>query len=195
MPIPLLEVSNLTSERQGSVLFSNLNFALMPGALLQVVGNNGSGKTSLLKILSGLLAIEQGKIQRREKSVLYLGHKLGIKLGLTVMENLQELATLHQIFNPKSLHQALDRFELNSLAHRPCTYLSAGQKQRVALARLAFLTLKLWILDEPFAHLDQENCAKLMQCINEHCAAGGGVILTTHQKLHFAVTPQTLLLS
>ena len=190
----LLEVSDLAYAPQAKLLFSGLSFVLMPGEILQVVGNNGSGKTSLLKLLSGLLPVEHGKVVRHTEGLLYIGHKLGIKLGLTVLENLQEIAVLHQAVNPRALTQALEQFELQAILHLPCAYLSAGQRQRVALTRLLLLHIKLWILDEPFAHLDKHSCDIVTQCIHQHCAAGGGLVLTAHQQLSFPAIQQTVFL-
>jgi heme exporter protein A len=192
--ISLLEVNNLACVRNARVLFSSLSFVLMPGEILQIIGNNGSGKTSLLKLVSSLLPVEHGTIACHTENLLYVGHKLGIKLGLTVKENLQEVAVLYDVFNPLALTQALERFELLPLVDLLCAHLSAGQRQRVALARLLLLKRKLWILDEPYAHLDQNSCETVTQCMDQHCAAGGGVILTTHKELDFD-SKQTLFLS
>src|SRR5262249_27271462 len=146
MTNPLLEVHDLDCLRNNSRLFSGLNFSLMPGEILQVTGHNGSGKTSLLKLLSGLLNFEYGQGVWDSDDLLYIGHKLGIKSALTVMENLSEIAVLYHVRGLES--QLLKRLGLLDLIDRPCLYLSAGQRQRLALARLFFIKRKLWILDE-----------------------------------------------
>lgn len=222
MTKPLLEAQGLGCLRNNSRLFSDLNFSLMPGEILQVTGHNGSGKTSLLRLLSGLLSLEHGKVLRDSDELLYIGHKLGIKLALTVRENLNEMAVLHQANFPvfprlvRGIRQTLDpadkpqedgevlrgeersafeRLGLLTLADRPCLYLSAGQKQRLALARLFFIKRKLWILDEPFVHLDQSHSDILMQAMNQHCSEGGAIVVATHRSFNFTAKQQTLCLS
>ena len=191
----LLEAKNITYICNGISLFSKLNFTLMPGEVLQVLGNNGSGKTSLLKLLSGLWALDSGQVIRHQNSLLYLGHKLGIKLALTVMENLHEMMALQAVSTDVPLAKMLEHLHLQDLLKRPCLYLSAGQRQRVALARLFLVESSLWILDEPFAHLDAQTSAILRAQIEKHCAAGGGVVIATHHLGHFSARCWSLCLS
>ena len=192
----LLETRDLGYTRCGNTLFSGINLILPSGGLVHVLGNNGSGKTSLLKLLSGLLPIEQGSIIKHSPDLIYIGHKLGIKLGLTARENLKELTVLYNIFDIEHLKKIMQDFELNQFSNIPCAYLSAGQRQRVALARLLLLKkAKIWILDEPFNHLDKNSCEILIQCIQQHCLLGGGVVLASHQEHNIITQQQTVVLS
>jgi len=177
-------------------LFGGLNFALRGGDLLRVTGANGSGKTSLLRILCGLLSPVCGKVRwcggdirslREEywRQLLYIGHAHAVKGELTALENLVVSCTLVGV--NVSREQALEALSLLGLAGYealPVKILSRGQQRRVALARL-FLSEKipLWILDEPFDALDAGavDCVRLL--ITQHLARGAAVVLTTHQEI------------
>ncbi len=177
-------------------LFSGLNFRLCGGDLLRVTGANGSGKTSLLRILCGLLSPVDGKVRwcggdiqsLREEywlQLLYIGHAHAVKGELTALENLVVSCTLVGInVSREQALEALSRLGLAGYEALPVKILSRGQQRRVALARL-FLSEKipLWILDEPFDALDAEavDCIRLL--IAQHLARGGAAVLTTHQEI------------
>lgn len=194
MTSPLLEAVALACERDWRMLFERLELRLVPGEMLQVAGPNGSGKTSLLRLLAGLMQPSAGEIrlngqplaaQRAElaRTLLWIGHAAGIKGLLTAEENLTWLCALHQPAERAAIWQALEAVGLRGFEDVPCHTLSAGQQRRVALARLYLPGPQLWVLDEPFTALDKDAVAQLEQHLAAHCEQGGLVVLTTHHTL------------
>ncbi|HCI14683.1 MAG: heme ABC transporter ATP-binding protein CcmA [Gallionellales bacterium GWA2_60_142] len=194
----MLEVSNLACSRGDHRLFTGLSFALHPGQIMQVQGENGSGKTSLLRTLCGFLMPDEGDIAWNGSSVselqeeyyaemLYLGHLNAIKDELSGLENLRISAGLSGIeLGEKEAIAALRRMGLKGRELLPTKVLSQGQRRRVALARLLVSDAKLWVLDEPLAALDVAAVALIEELIAEHLARQGMVIFTTHQPLQVA---------
>ncbi|WP_024694082.1 cytochrome c biogenesis heme-transporting ATPase CcmA [Pseudomonas syringae] len=191
---PLLHATALTCERDGRLLFEDLDLDLQAGDLLQISGPNGSGKTSLLRLLCGLMQPTSGQVMlggvpliqqhaERARQVLWIGHATGLKELLTPLENLSWLCALQGSGEPASLEQALDAVGLRGFEEVPCHALSAGQQRRVALARLYLPGPPIWMLDEPFTALDRQGIAQLETCLAEHCERGGAVVLTTHHTL------------
>ena len=179
---------------QIELLFENLALRLASGDMLQISGPNGSGKTSLLRLLAGLMQPTSGEVllngqplnsQRPElaHNLLWIGHAAGIKGLLTAEENLTWLCALHQPVEREAIWQALAAVGLRGFEDVPCHTLSAGQQRRVALARLYLAGPPLWILDEPFTALDKQGVAQLEAHLAAHCEAGGTVVLTTHHSL------------
>ena len=180
-------------------MFRALSFRLMPGELLSLQGRNGSGKTSLLRMLCGLLPPAGGEIRWRNEPIgklgedyrrelCFLGHQNAIKEELTPLENLMASARLAD----EALDEgaALDALETLGLAGREdlaCRYLSQGQKRRVALARLVNERRALWLLDEPFVALDTAAVELVATLIAMHVQLGGLAVLTTHQPVDIAV--------
>ncbi|MCD4863256.1 cytochrome c biogenesis heme-transporting ATPase CcmA [Pseudomonas sp. PLB05] len=182
---PLLDAVALRCERGGRLLFDDLSLGLAAGESLQIGGVNGSGKTSLLRILAGLLPADAGEVRRPAAAeLLWLGHAPGIAEGLTVLENLYSLANLWRPTTPAACLAALAALGLADWADEPCRQLSAGQRRRVALARLHLpAPPRLWLLDEPFTALDAASCTQLEERLRAHCAAGGALVLTSHREL------------
>lgn len=191
---PLLETVALACERDWRMLFERLDLRLAAGEMLQVVGPNGSGKTSLLRLLCGLMQPTAGQVrlngrpleeQRGElaRNLLWIGHAAGIKGLLTAEENLAWLCALHQPADKTAIWRALEAVGLRGFEDVPCHTLSAGQQRRVALARLYLDAPPLWILDEPFTALDKQGVAQLEEHLARHCEDGGLVVLTTHHTL------------
>lgn len=193
---PVLEARQLTCVRSGRTLFRELEFGLAAGEIVQVEGDNGAGKTSLLRILCGLTLPRDGGVYwlgtaihgcRAEyhRNLLYSGHYPGIKEELTPLENLRFFHALggHR-GGSEQLEEALDTVGLYGFEDVPVRTLSAGQRRRVALARLWLADARLWILDEPFTAIDRQGIARLETRLAEHAAGGGMVILTSHQPLH-----------
>lgn len=189
-----LKAVDLACERDWRLLFEHLDVAVKPGDMLQVSGPNGSGKTSLLRLLAGLMRPTAGDVlihgqsihQRRSdlaSNLLWLGHAAGIKGLLTAEENLNWLAALHQGASREQICQALADIGLQGFEDVPCHTLSAGQQRRVALARLYLDTPALWILDEPFTALDKSAVTQLERHLAQHCERGGMVVFTTHHHL------------
>ncbi|CAJ1918069.1 cytochrome c biogenesis heme-transporting ATPase CcmA [Aeromonas jandaei] len=192
----LLQVNNLSCVREDRTLFEQLSFTVSPGDLVQIEGPNGVGKTSLLRLLTGLSQPFSGEVlwngeniracrDEYHASLLYLGHQPGVKAALTPFENLTFYQRLHHSAQTESdLWQILARVGLAGFEDNPTGQLSAGQQRRVALARLWLCNQpSLWILDEPFTAIDKEGVKVLEQLFLSHADRGGMVILTTHQDL------------
>ena len=191
----MLEVSRLDCVRGDRRLFHSVSFQLTEGELLYLQGKNGTGKTSLLRMLCGLLPAEAGDIRWRGQSIgklgedyrrelCFLGHHNAIKEELTPLENLTASARLAD--EPIDEGAALDALETLGLAGREdlaCRYLSQGQKRRVALARLVNERRALWLLDEPFVALDTAAVDLVAGLIGAHLQRGGLAVMTTHQPV------------
>lgn len=193
----MLNAQNLTCVRDERVLFNALSFAVAPGEVVQVAGANGAGKTSLLRILSGLASPESGMVywhgepiaRAREdyhRELLWLGHQPGVKSVMTADENLR---FFHPSEPQDARWDALAAVGLVGYEDVPVAQMSAGQQRRVALARLWLSQARLWILDEPFTALDVAGVEKLTRRFEYHAAQGGTVLLTTHQPLRSLVCP------
>ncbi len=186
----MLKVENLSCQKGYNLLFENLFFKVNSGDILRITGINGSGKTSILKILAGLSAQEQGtvtlndnqvKSDAYQKQVFYLGHLSALSNELTSVENLKFLTVLNHPVNLQSLTGALNKIGLKGYENEVCGKLSAGQKRRVILAALFISTAKIWLLDEPFTALDSIGITIVENHIIQHCKKGGICIFTTHQ--------------
>jgi len=191
----MLSANELACERGERLLFKNLGFELGSGEALLVRGGNGRGKTSLLRILSGLSVPATGTVRWRGESIskaheqygremAYIGHANGIKDDLTPMENLRIAAALDgRVLDDATAMAALEQVGLSRCVDLPARVLSFGQRRRVALAGLMTAGALLWILDEPLTGLDVEGVAMVEQMIRDHVVAGGLAIMTTHQPL------------
>ncbi|QWD90368.1 cytochrome c biogenesis heme-transporting ATPase CcmA [Polynucleobacter sp. MWH-Braz-FAM2G] len=191
-----LEARGLTCVRGERRLFTNLHLSISAGECLHVRGENGVGKTSLLRILTGLSKAESGEIFWNQQSIgkdlatyhralLFLGHRDALKEDLTAFENLKLYAAIDDIdLLDEKVLAALWRFGLRGREYLPVNCLSAGQKRRVLMARMLTRQAKLWVLDEPFNALDVQAIQVLQALIAEHVEQGGLVVLTSHQELN-----------
>jgi heme exporter protein A len=191
----MLAVSALECIRGDRRLFSELSFALDPGELLQVRGPNGSGKTSLLRMLCGLVSPVEGEIRWKGstikelaedfyREVTYLGHLPAVKDELSAEENLRIASALDGTeIDRKEAYSALRKMGLGGREMLPAKVLSAGQRRRVSLARLLVGETSLWVLDEPLTALDRSAVELVRGMLVNHLAKGGVAVLTTHQDL------------
>ncbi len=187
----ILKAETLTCIRGGRTLFSGLSFSVKAREALIIRGANGSGKTSLLRVLAGLLAAEEGTLTWQGESgnpsnflkgaVHYLGHSDALKPYLTVRENLKIWGSLYG--GSEKLEAASKKTGVFPLLEFPVKFLSEGQKKRVNLARFLTTPKPIWLMDEPAAGLDREGRALLAELINDHLQADGIVIAATHQEL------------
>ena len=200
----LLRGRELAVVRGDRSLFTGLDFALGAGEFLQVEGPNGSGKTSLLRAVAGLIPPDDGQLWWREELVrrqpqayhaelAWMGHRPGFKGDLTPMENLRFEAGLRG--SPRAGTEALlERLGLARLGRLPFRLLSAGQQRRYALARLVLSGATLWLLDEPFTNLDADGRQQVQELVGEHLAAGGLALAASHQDLAVDAPTQRILL-
>ena len=203
----MLDANDLECLRGTRRLFAGVSFRLAPGECLQVQGANGSGKTSLLRILCGLARPERGTVRWNAESIdalgddyraalAFCGHANALKEDLTASENLLASAALCGTpATGDSARAALEAFGVLHLDALPVRALSQGQKRRVALARLAVCERRLWVLDEPLAALDASAAQALAARIDSHLAQGGIAVLTSHQPVELRTRARELALS
>ncbi len=199
---PALELREVGCARGGRQLFGGVSLRLEAGQWLKVCGDNGSGKTSLLRLLGGLLPPDGGEVLWRGRPVegqrerlalerLWLGHAPAVKDDLTALENLQAACALAgDTVSPQAARAALDEAGLRGEAQRPLRHLSQGQRRRCALARLPLARHRpLWVLDEPFTALDAAAGDWLERQLRSHLHAGGLAVLTSHQPMALDTLP------
>ena len=186
-----LKVNNLSCEKGYNLLFENLSFEINSGEALKVSGPNGSGKTSLLRIIAGLSSFESGSIdydshklnsEEYKLDFIYLGHLAALSSELSCIENLKYTSILGSSTSELDLSMALRQVGLEKYENDFVGTLSAGQKKRVALSLLFITQSKIWLLDEPFSALDSKAIKIFEKTIEDHCSHGGMCILTTHQE-------------
>jgi heme exporter protein A len=194
MSTPLrLKADNLSCERGGRLVFGGLNFIVEGGALAELRGPNGAGKSTLLRLLAGLnipvgghLNLEGGSPdQTLGEQAHYIGHADALKPALTVAENLDFWS---RFLSSNKATKALESFGLQDLADDQASFLSAGQKRRLALSRLIAVERPIWLLDEPTVGLDQKSLSLLVDHMRGHLAHGGIVIAATHADLGIPVS-------
>jgi heme exporter protein A len=185
----LLEARALAFARNDEPIFGPLDFALHAREVVLIEGDNGSGKTTLLRVLSGLLAPTSGEIRldgepltlaRLSPQVALLSHQSGLKPELTAIENLRFAAGLGGLRQGMSPTTALAGVGLDGYADVPTRRLSAGQKKRIALARVLLAPVGLWLLDEPYANLDLDGIRLVNRMLERHASRGGAALITSH---------------
>ncbi len=201
---PLLQARALAFARNEEAIFGPLDFVLHAGEIVLIEGGNGSGKTTLLKVLSGLLEPTSGDVllndapltlAKLSHQVALLGHLLGLKFELSMLENLRVAIGLGGIRPGITPRLALASVGLEGYEDQPLRMLSAGQRKRVALARLLLVPAALWLLDEPYANLDREGIELVNRLLDNHARRGGAALITSHGAYAFTSgTPRRIAL-
>ena len=196
---PELEISGLGLWRGGRRLCQGLGFNMQSGEALQLLGANGTGKTSLLRVLAGLGRLDEGDVRWKGAAIrsnpehraelLYLGHANGLKAHLSPRENYDFYQSIAAEPSEVTADQALERLGIKEVSGRPSGHLSMGQKRRAALARLLSVRARLWLLDEPLTSLDVDGVALVGELLQDHLRRGGLAVLATHQTLPSSVIP------
>lgn len=185
------KATHLSCTRQALQLFTDLSLQVEPGEMVLVEGANGSGKSSLLRLLTGLATPDSGDIFWRGQPIQtvatdyranmhYISHSNGLKLGLTVIENVRLVSCLALNNLSMQASTVFSSLQLDDCLHKQARYLSAGQKRRVALARLWLLPRPLWILDEPLTALDVQTQTFFLSQLESHLQQGGMAIISSH---------------
>jgi heme exporter protein A len=195
----MLEAQNLHLWRGDRHVLRGVSFGVKAGECLQITGSNGAGKTSLLRSLSGLMYVEEGRVLWRGQSIrsdlqgfhaemAYIGHEPPLKIDLTARENLGYWIGTRWPISKAQADAALERVGAREWSDRPVRTLSAGQKRRVALAGLALMSVPLWLLDEPTTNLDKQGQSLAGALIDEHLSRGGLVVAAIHHDLSVRAT-------
>ena len=191
----MFEARAISCVKGDHLLFEDLSLHVRPGQVCQIRGGNGTGKTTLLRILCGLSLPDSGDVLwdgsligqdpgRFQCDLAYIGHSNGIKMDLTARENLAFSLTMQSASASTSIDDAIAKAGLSSSGNLLCRLLSAGQRRRVAIARLYLTSASLWVLDEPLGAIDADGIQDIENALEEHLSRNGMVILTTHQPLH-----------
>lgn len=180
----LVSFRDLAIARGDHVLLRGLGGTVQPGEILHIRGANGIGKTSLLEVLCGLRQPESGEVARgfEPEDCHWIGHRNALNPALSPFENLRFWCAVQGV-PADGVRAALREFELSRVADQPCRQLSAGQKRRTALARLALARRPLWFLDEPLSALDQRGIGHWLGLLGAHQRSGGAAVITSHQLL------------
>ena len=188
-----LVINDLTLIRGDRCLFTDVSFSTGPGQLVLLEGDNGSGKTSLMRAIVGLLEPESGDIRWNDSPIrdvrdeffaamVWMGHRVGFKADLSVEENLAFESALRPT-SGEDLDAVLERLSITRLKQLPLRSLSAGQQRRVALARMLLASAALWLMDEPFTNLDRVGRALVESLVAEHLDNGGSCVMAAHQDI------------
>ena len=187
MDINIINVENISLFRQDIEIIKNFSLKISSGEKINIFGKNGSGKTSLVKIIAGITYPSSGNISINTdlsyyKDVFYIGHKYGLKNELSVYDNLNYIMSLNHVDKYVDLEEELNFYDIKTSVKGIVKYLSHGQKKIISLIALTLTDNKLWILDEPFTGLDQTIVDKFITKINTHIKKSGSVVITSHNE-------------
>ena len=175
----MLTASDISFERYFEPVFRPVSFELRAGQLLLVTGTNGCGKTTLIRVLAGVLHASDGRLNNRARGMAYVGHYLAIKDDLSVLENLRFMRDFMGT-SEREVVDVVGRMGLGRVAEQLARTLSAGQRKRCALSRLLLSNSELWLLDEPYSNLDTQGVELVDELLRGHLEAGGACVLATH---------------
>jgi len=181
---PYLTASQISFHRHSEAVFQPIDLELYPTTICVVTGANGSGKTTLLRTLAGILRVSEG-VLTRDASIAFIGHRAGVKDDLSCIENLifmQRFYPKQPNRHPLTPHEALRQAGLGPYIRRLAGHLSAGQRRRLALARLLVAPADVWLLDEPYTSLDTHACQWVDELLDGHLSEQGAAIVTAHQR-------------
>ncbi|MFI4890744.1 MAG: cytochrome c biogenesis heme-transporting ATPase CcmA [Steroidobacterales bacterium] len=198
-----LDVDRVHVWRGDRHVLKGVSLSLQPGGLLHIRGANGTGKTTLLRVVCGLLPPEQGTVcwngkpigadrEAYQSVMTYASHEPALKSDLTAIENLRFAVGLKRDVSEAELRACLDEAGVGACADLPARVLSAGQRRRVSIARVVAVRAALWLLDEPFTNLDAHGAALVAQLLDRHLAAGGLALVAAHHELDLARGAQSL---
>ena len=179
-----INLENVSLIKQNKKIINNFSLSVCFGEMINIFGKNGTGKTSLLKLISGITSPSSGKITTNvslNDELFYIGHKYGLKNELTVYDNIRYSLDFHRKdIKDTSISDELIYYDIKDKFHSKVKYLSHGQKKIASLVQLSLLKNKIWVLDEPFTGLDQTIIGSFIEKIELHVADGGAVIITSH---------------
>ena len=179
----LLESKNLSLMRNDHYIIRDLSIEISPKTVVNIFGNNGSGKTSLLKVLSGITEKTNGEILRNNVDVIYVGHKNGLKSNLTIHENLALDNLQDRVIPSDEIDNVIRKYQMFDYRDTLVKNLSHGQQKRVCLMRTIIINSNLWLLDEPYSALDSKGIDILNNTIKEAVTNGVAVLMTNHKKI------------
>ena len=183
-----IKLDNISLIKQGKKIIGNFSMGISYGEKINIFGRNGTGKTSLLKLISGITCPSSGKViidanASIHEDLFYIGHKYGLKNELSVADNIKYTLGFHQqSLDEKYIIDELDSYNIKDKFITKVKYLSHGQKKIVSLVQLSLLKNKIWVLDEPFTGLDQNIIDTFIKKIDQHIADGGTVVITSHNQ-------------
>jgi len=180
-----LSARDLAARRGDHVVFSGVSLSIDAGRIYLLRGANGAGKTTLLRTLAGFAPPAAGTLDRSDDATVFLGHADGVKAALTARENIFFWRALYDA-KPAAAERAVETLKIAPYLHQRASTLSAGQKRRLSLCRIAMSGRPVWVLDEPTAGMAAASFAAVVSLLDAHCAGGGAAIVATHERLDFA---------